>query len=145
MNCPYCDNPIPSGVSTCPACGAPIPANQKNKYGSEILEHIKKVVTMQYFCFEGRMSRRDYWTYFLPAFVLCLIPYIGWILFLALLLPTLGATARRLHDVGKTGWLNILWFICPPIGPIIVLLMCIKEGDADSNKYGDAPAAPAAE
>ena len=60
-------------------------------------------------------------------------------------LTNLGATARRLHDIGKTGWLNILWIICPPIGPIVLIVLCIKDGDAGSNAYGDAPAAPAAE
>ena len=111
----------------------------------EIIDNFKKIVTTQYICFDGRMSKRDFWLYMIPTLIASCIPFVGQLLALALLLPTLGATARRLHDVGKTGWLNILWFICPPIGPIIVLLMCIKEGDADSNKYGDAPAAPAAE
>ena len=109
-----------------------------------IVEHFKKVVTTQYFCFDGRMSKTDYWTYFLPAFILSLIPFIGWVIGLALLLPNLGATARRLHDIGKTGWLNILWIICPPIGPIVLIVLCIKDGDAGKNNYGDAPAAPAA-
>ena len=110
-----------------------------------IVEHFKKVVTTQYFCFDGRMSKRDYWMYMIPAIILGFVPFVGQLIALALLLPNLGATARRLHDIGKTGWLNILWLICPPIGPIVLIVLCIKDGDAGSNAYGDAPAAPAAE
>ena len=112
---------------------------------NEVVEHFKKVVTTQYFCFEGRMSKRDYWMYMIPALILGFVPVVGQLIALALLLPNLGATARRLHDIGKTGWLNILWIICPPIGPIVLIVLCIKDGDAGSNAYGDAPAAPAAE
>ena len=42
-----------------------------------IVEHFKNVVTNHYFDFEGRMNKRDYWMYFLPAFILGLIPFIG--------------------------------------------------------------------
>jgi len=107
---------------------------------NEVVEHFKKVVTTQYFCFDGRMNKRDFWMFFIPGFILGIIPFIGWIIGLALLLPMLGATARRLHDIGKTGWLNILWIICPPIGPIVLIVLCIKDGDAGSNAYGEGPA-----
>ena len=54
-----------------------------------------------------------------------------------LLLPTLSVTARRLHDRGKSGWLQLLSLI-PIIGGIIVLVLCIPEGDAEGNQYGEA-------
>ena len=111
---------------------------------NEVVEHFKKVVTTQYFCFEGRMSKRDYWMYMIPALILGFVPVVGQLIALALLLPNLGATARRLHDLGKTGWLQLIDLVCPPIGPIVVLLMCIPDGEAGANKYGEAPAAPAA-
>ena len=109
-----------------------------------IVEHFKKVVTTQYFCFEGRMSKRDYWMYMIPALILGFVPVVGQLIALALLLPNLGATARRLHDLGKTGWLQLIDLVCPPIGPIVVLVMCVPEGEAGANKYGEAPAAPSA-
>ena len=112
---------------------------------NEVVEHFKKVVTTQYFCFDGRMSKRDYWMYMIPALILGFVPVVGQLIALALLLPNLGATARRFHDLGKTGWLQLIDLICPPIGPIVVLLMCLPDGEAGANKYGEAPAAPAAE
>ena len=111
---------------------------------NEVVEHFKKVVTTQYFCFEGRMSKRDYWMYMIPALILGFVPFVGQLIALALLLPNLGATARRFHDLGKTGWMQLIDLVCPPIGPIVVLLMCIPDGEAGANKYGEAPAAPAA-
>ena len=112
---------------------------------NEVVEHFKKVVTTQYFCFEGRMSKRDYWMYMIPALILGFVPVVGQLIALALLLPNLGATARRFHDLGKSGWMQLIDLICPPIGPIVVLRMCIPDGEAGANKYGEAPAAPAAE
>lgn len=112
---------------------------------NEVVEHFKKVVTTQFFCFDGRMSKRDFWMFMIPVIILnCLL---NWTIIvpLALILPALGATARRLHDLGKTGWLQLLGLVCPPIGSIIVLVMCIPDGEAGENKYGPAPAAAPAE
>ena len=112
---------------------------------NEVVEHFKKVVTTQFFCFDGRMSKRDFWMFMIPVIILnCLL---NWTIIvpLALILPALGATARRLHDLGKTGWLQLLGLVCPPIGSIIVLVMCIPDGEAGENKYGPAPAAASAE
>ena len=111
---------------------------------NEVVEHFKTVVTTKYFDFDGRMSKRDYWMFAIPALILGIIPFIGWIIGLALLCPFLGATARRFPDIGKTGWLTILWFICPPIGPVAAIVLTIKDGDPGANAYGDEPAAPAA-
>jgi len=106
---------------------------------NEIIDNFKKIVTTQYICFEGRMSLREYWLYFLPVFILSLIPFVGWVLSVALLLPTIGATTRRLHDVDKTGWLQICVLICG-IGYLVPLFFCIQAGTAGDNKYGPAPA-----
>lgn len=107
-----------------------------------IINNFISIVTHKYFCFDGRTSRSEFWLYFLVYFIgLCilgLIPKIGnilcWIWQLVLLCPTLGCTARRLHDTGKSGWWQLLILI-PVIGHIIVLLMCVPEGDKEPNGY----------
>ena len=109
-----------------------------------VIENFKNVVTGKYFCFEGRADRAEFWQFFLVYAVvntvLNLIPsvgrYISGIWSLALLLPTLGVAARRLHDRGKSGWLQLLAVI-PVIGGLIVLFMCIPEGDKEANAYGE--------
>ena len=107
---------------------------------NQVIEQCKKVLTQEYLCFDGRMSLREYWLFALPVYILGFVPVVGQVLLLALLLPTIGATTRRLHDTGKTGWLQLIGLICPPIGSIIVLLMCLPDGEPGENKYGPAPA-----
>ena len=112
-----------------------------------IINNYIATVTKKYFCFEGRTGRKAFWTFilvnFVVNFVLSLIPGVGKILAglwgLAVLCPTLGITARRLHDTGKTGWLQLI-LVIPVIGAIALLIICAKAGDGASNKYGDAVA-----
>ena len=72
-----------------------------------------KTGLQKYADFSGRASRSEYWWFFLftiIARVLAgLIPGVGFIVGLALLLPSLSATARRLHDTNRTGW----WILMP--------------------------------
>lgn len=113
----------------------------------QIISNFKAIVTGKYICFEGRAGRREFWSFILVyavvSTVLGMIPGVGRILSalwcLGLLLPALGVTARRLHDRGKSGCLQLLCFI-PVIGAIIVLVLCIPEGDAGDNQYGSAAA-----
>ena len=122
----------------------------------DLIANAKMIVTQKYFCFEGRAGRKEFWMWFLAVcivnFILGLIPgKVGMILTaifsLAVLLPYLGVTARRLHDTGKSGWMMLLALI-PFVGALIVLILCIPEGSKESNAYGApvaaaAPAAPA--
>lgn len=59
---------------------------------------------------------------------------------LALLLPSLAVTVRRLHDTGRSGW---WWFITliPLVGPIVLIVFLATAGDQGPNKYGPPPAA----
>ena len=66
-----------------------------------VVEHVKAVITTKYYCFDGRTASG--------------------------ILPTAGITCRRLHDVGKSGWLQLLALI-PVIGVLIVLFLCIPAG-----------------
>ena len=113
-----------------------------------IINNFIDIVTKKYFCFEGRAGRAEFWQFFLVNFIVGIIlsviqqmaPKVGGILFLiywlALLCPTLGCTARRFHDIGKSGWMQLLGLI-PFVGGLIVLIMCIPEGDKEANAYGE--------
>lgn len=46
---------------------------------------------------------------------------------------------RRLHDLGKTGWLGLLMLI-PVVNLFVFLWFVFGPGDAQSNTYGPAPA-----
>ena len=76
--------------------------------------------------FDGRATRPEFWWWklfitlasivILSCIVLGIIAGIaeviallGAIFGLATLLPTLAVTCRRLHDIGESGWLQLLW------------------------------------
>ena len=105
-------------------------------------------VLQKYAVFEGRATRSEYWLFMLIhviiTIVLGLIPLVlDWfvvvevVYFLALLVPVLAVGARRLHDSGKSGWLQLILLI-PLIGWIIVIILMALPSD-DENKYGPRP------
>ena len=123
-----------------------------------IVDCYLQTLTKKYCCFEGRASRREFWTFVLinmgigivfnivysvllliaDSLVPLIIVNILLMIFnLAILLPSLSINARRLHDIGKSGWLQLLALI--PCICIIVLIWVLKPGDAGPNQYGDAP------
>jgi uncharacterized membrane protein YhaH (DUF805 family) len=57
---------------------------------------------------------------------------------LAVLLPTIAVTVRRLHDTDRTGWWILLGFI-PVIGGIVLLVFYVLEGTRGPNRYGPDP------
>jgi uncharacterized membrane protein YhaH (DUF805 family) len=103
-----------------------------------VIDNFRRIVTTQYFQFEGRTPRKDFWYYVLAYVALYIAAYfldsilgfgrsvyggpsfrpITGLLSLALLLPNLGISVRRLHDVDKTGWLVLL-----PAAPMAVLML----------------------
>jgi uncharacterized membrane protein YhaH (DUF805 family) len=66
--------------------------------------------------------------------------FLSTIYMLAVLLPSLAVGARRLHDIGRTGWWQLISFI-PLIGGIILIVWCATDGHAQSNQWGPNPKA----
>jgi uncharacterized membrane protein YhaH (DUF805 family) len=62
----------------------------------------------------------------------------GSLLQLALFLPTLAVTVRRLHDVNKSGWAFFIGLI-PLIGPILLLIWFCRRGTKGANRFGPDP------
>ena len=102
--------------------------------------------------FEGRASRAEFWSWIgvgLVLLFLCLMvdailltfsSETGLGLFttlvgLALVLPNFAVTVRRLHDIGRTGYLSLALLL--PIVQWILLLYLFWPGQPESNKYGD--------
>ena len=108
----------------------------------------------KYADFRGRAQRKEYWMFvainFLFSMVLILIDNAAGLqlengygsLFLiyslAMLLPQLSVSVRRLHDVGKSGWMLLIIFV-PFIGTLWLLSLLISEGSAGNNTYGSNP------
>ena len=105
-------------------------------------------IKSKYCCFAGRARRKEYWMFALVNFVITLILGVidqmatGGILQLvyglAILLPGLGVSVRRLHDIGKSGWWLLLGLI-PIVGPIVLLVFVCLDGKPGTNEYGPNP------
>ena len=113
-----------------------------------------------YSTFSGRARRSEFWFFGLFHLIFSIVamvldsvlginfhfghgfslPYgYIWLLFeLALIIPALAVTVRRLHDVGKSGW---MYFICliPLIGGIWLLVLFFTDSQSGSNKWGENP------
>jgi uncharacterized membrane protein YhaH (DUF805 family) len=55
-----------------------------------------------------------------------------------MLLPSIAVGARRLHDIGRTGWWQLIVLV-PVIGVIVLLIFYVMDGDPGSNEYGPNP------
>jgi uncharacterized membrane protein YhaH (DUF805 family) len=108
-------------------------------------------VLKKYVDFEGRARRMEYWMFTLVNFIIYVVAYT--LIFstkstllsallglygLAILLPSLGVTVRRLHDTGRTGWWILIGLV-PFIGTIVLLIFMILDGDEGQNQYGPSP------
>jgi len=99
-----------------------------------------KTCFSKYADFNGRAVRSEYWWFAL--FIVLVSMGLGIIseivsgLFsLAVLIPSIAAAARRLHDTNRSGWWQLIAFI-PFIGWIIIIIFLAQEGNSDTNQYG---------
>lgn len=60
---------------------------------------------------------------------------------LAVMVPTIAVTARRLHDQNKSGWFMLLGLI-PSVGGIILLVFMCLESTPGPNRFGPSPHGP---
>ena len=64
-----------------------------------------------YFTFSGRATRAEYWFWTLFNTLVQGIPLVGWLIGLAVLIPSIAVTSRRLHDIGKSAWWMTVWLL----------------------------------
>ena len=122
-------------------------------------EAVKICVGKKYADFSTRASRKEFWSFALFYWFLCLAMFmisilvdvmfehsfqmfrlmvgVSVIIALLLMVPTYAVCVRRLHDTGRSGWWILLYFI-PYIGAIALLIMLCRKSDED-NKYGPKP------
>jgi uncharacterized membrane protein YhaH (DUF805 family) len=79
------------------------------------------------FSFEGRTRRSHFWI----GWLICLgvgvvagwIPILGGLISLALIWPNLAIAVKRLHDMGKSGWLIAIPWVVSVVGTIAAFSM----------------------
>jgi len=112
-------------------------------------------VLQNYATFSGRARRSEYWYFVLFNIIFAVVamildnvlgiamdgvgygPIYG-LYVLALLIPGLAVGVRRLHDVGKSGWMFLIAFI-PLIGGIWLLVLFCTDSQQGTNKWGENP------
>lgn len=105
-------------------------------------------VLKKYFVFSGRARRKEYWMFFLFNFIIAIVlgvvdgvlgtMIIGMLYSLAVLIPGIAVTFRRLHDIGKSAWW-LLVLLVPIIGVIVILVFMFLAGEEGQNQYGPNP------
>ena len=112
----------------------------------------------KYADFSGRARRSEYWKF---MFFTMIVEVLTTVIFTTIIpltveidgsefsivylvacvifiLPKLAVSVRRLHDIGKSGWLYLISLI-PVVGQIIFFIWCVKDSEAHTNKYGKDP------
>lgn len=114
------------------------------------VDNFKHTIMGNYANFKGRASRSEYWRFYgitiviagifnvLSALVMdtalaSVVGLISIVYNLAILLPSIGLAARRLHDIGKSGWMLLISLI--PFGIIYIIYLLAQKGDEGDNQY----------
>lgn len=112
-------------------------------------------VLKQYADFSGRARRTEYWMFFLYNFIFSFVlgridviigtyepdiglGVLGGLYSLFVLIPGLAVAVRRLHDVGKSGWMLLVSLI-PIIGVIWLFILLVTDSEPGENQYGVNP------
>lgn len=116
--------------------------------------HKMMIPLKRYTQFSGRASRSEFWWFQLfivivsiPLYVLGFIAgYTGSqtlalastglsaVMWLALIVPLIAVTVRRLHDTDRSGWWYLLMLV--PFAGLVVLVFMLLPGTAGDNRFG---------
>ncbi|GLY31109.1 DUF805 domain-containing protein [Kineosporia sp. NBRC 101731] len=109
---------------------------------------VRTVLTKKYVDFSGRARRSEYWFWTLFAVIVTVVAAIidavigfqivTYIAFVALLLPGIAVTVRRLHDTGRSGFWYLIVFV-PFVGGLVLFVFTLLDSEAGSNAYGPNP------
>lgn len=101
----------------------------------------------KYATFSGRATRSEFWWFYLftvllgwGATVVGAImvdggAFLGNLISLIFLIPTFAAGSRRLHDIGRSGWWQLL--VITLIGILLLIIWFAMDSEKSSNKFGD--------
>ena len=111
-----------------------------------------RICFIKYFDFSGRARRSEFWFFnFFALFsqyaydflfisqaeleIAGMASVMSLLLSCFLLIPLLAVGSRRLHDIGRSGWLQLLMITV--IGIIPLMIWWVMEGPDELNKYGE--------
>ena len=103
-----------------------------------------------YAVFDGRATRSEYWWFYLFVFIINIVlevaaelagdgdfvaSLVSLAFSLAILVPSLALAARRLHDVNRSGWWQLIGLTI--IGLIPLIYWLVKKGTDGPNRFGE--------
>ena len=140
-------SPVRPGNSAAAAVERPVAAAGSSVGFSDAI----RLAFQKYTDFSTRIGRPEFWffvlfsvlgswaTLFLDGLVfgsgLDSFAPINSIFSLALIIPSLSAGARRLHDIDRSGWWQLIGLV-PLIGIIVLIVFWCTEGTRGSNRFG---------
>ena len=110
-----------------------------------------KTCFSKYATFSGRASRSEFWLFQLFTFLGSIVTLIidvmilgfslddassptNLIFLLIVMIPSVAVGCRRLHDLNKSGWWQILYLTI--IGIILLIIWWATHGENKKNKFG---------
>ena len=117
------------------------------------MEYFISAVKDNYINFEGRARRKEYWMFIIFTLIFSVaLSIIDGIIGLApvglsalfqiaIFVPSIAIGARRLHDVGKSGWWQLLYFALI-IGWIPLIIFLCQDSDIGNNAFGGSEKYP---
>ena len=113
------------------------------------------IVKNKYAKFEGRARRKEFWYFVLVNIIIIFglsfidgltgnfnsdisMGLLSGIYSVAVIIPSLAVSIRRLHDSSLSGWWILLSFI-PIIGGLILIVLYVRDSTPKENIYGPNP------
>lgn len=103
-----------------------------------------------YAVFHGRARRRQFWMFTIVNLVVSIglqlvvkshVPYL--VYSLAVTIPMLAVTVRRLHDTSHSAWWLLIGAL-PVVGQVVLFVLLVSRGEDGANRFGRDPKAVAA-
>ena len=117
-----------------------------------LIGYWKRVVLENYANFAGRARRAEYW-WFTLANILAIVVLavlmaaakifvVLYVIYaLALIIPSIAVTIRRLHDTDKSGWWILIGLV-PFVGGLILLILVCIDSTRGTNQWGTSEKYP---
>jgi uncharacterized membrane protein YhaH (DUF805 family) len=143
--------PSPAREMTRPAGTAQSRGQAPSGHPTQMMDAVRTCFN-KYASFRGRARRPEFWYFALFNFIAQLVLSVVDIMLLgagsdfsplssiyslAVFIPALAVGARRLHDIGRSGWWQLIMLI-PLIGIIVLIVWWASRGNDGVNKYGPA-------
>ncbi len=155
--CKNCGMYYNETVTFCKNCGSMIQDEPLQR--AKIVRNTPKMTPEQaiftfwkrYSDLRGRSRRSEFWFSVLINWIIAILisivgillpvnlgEVIGTVFTAMLFLPNIAVAVRRMHDIGKSGWMLLVGFI-PFIGAVWLVILFAIDSEKTANEYGESP------